>query len=125
VGHPRPPATLFWAVLLLRVQAVALVLLAVALVVLTVLRRFTSLPFALLTIGLVLAVAALTWVLAAALTRRRVRARAPAIVLELMLLYPVWLDLGAIRLLPAAFLVAVCVLLILPPTNRALVDPSS
>jgi hypothetical protein len=118
------PGTLRWAGWLLRGEAVALGLLAAFLISEDLTATATDVVSALLITAFAVGGAVVLWALAVALGRRRAGARAPAIVLQLMLV-PVgyymlqgglgWLGVGLI-----ALGVLVCGLLLSPPTTRAL-----
>ncbi|MEU4479905.1 hypothetical protein AB0F68_17890 [Micromonospora sp. NPDC023966] len=118
------PGTLRWAVLLLRAEAVALGLVAVWLIWSDLTARTTDLTSALLVTAFAVAGAAVLWALGTALGRRRSGARAPAIVLQLMLLPVGWYmiqgGLGWLGLPLMALGLAVTGLLVSTPTNRAL-----
>ncbi|MCI4062490.1 hypothetical protein MRQ36_07915 [Micromonospora sp. R77] len=118
------PTTLRWAVLLLRAEAVALGLVAVWLIWSDLTARTTDLTSALLVTGFAVAGAAALWALGAALARRKAGARAPAIVLQLMLLpigwYMIQGGLGWLGLPLMALGLGVTGLLVSPPTTRAL-----
>lgn len=84
---PDPiPAPLLWAVRLLRAESVALALVAIFLVYKDLTAVATDLVSAIWVTGFAIAGAAVLWLLAAALAGCRPGARAPAIVLQLMLL---------------------------------------
>ncbi|GLY22999.1 hypothetical protein [Micromonospora sp. NBRC 101691] len=118
------PTTLSWAVRLLWAEAVALGLVAVWLVY----KNLTADAFDLASAVLVTVFAAggalALWALGTALTRRRAAARAPAIVLQLMLLPIGWYMIqGGLGWLGAPLMalgVGVCALLLAPATTRAL-----
>jgi hypothetical protein len=118
------PATLRWAIWLLLGEAVALGLLTLYLLYEDLTADATDLALALL----ITAFAALGTValvlLARALGNRRPGARAPAIVLQLMLLpvgyYMIGGGLAWLGVPLMALGIAVCVLLVSPPTTRAL-----
>lgn len=118
------PDTLRWAVRLLRAEAVALALLAGWLVWADLTATKTDLVSALFVTGFAIAGAVALWVLGGALARRRAGARAPAMVLELMLLPVGWFmisgGLGWLGVPLMALGVGVCALLVSPPTTRAL-----
>ncbi|MFJ8688003.1 MULTISPECIES: hypothetical protein [Micromonospora] len=118
------PDTLRWAVRLLRGEAVALALLAGWLVWADLTATTTDLVSALFVTGFAIAGAVALWALGGALARRRAGARAPAIVLELMLLPVGWFmisgGLGWLGVPLMALGVGVCALLVSPPTTRAL-----
>ncbi|MEV0805844.1 hypothetical protein [Micromonospora sp. NPDC050200] len=118
------PDTLRWAVRLLRGEAVALALLAGWLIWADLTATKTDLVSALFVTGFAVAGAAALWALGGALARRRAGARAPAMVLQLMLLPVGWFmisgGLGWLGVPLMALGVGVCALLISPPTTRAL-----
>ncbi|MEU3457998.1 hypothetical protein ABZ671_31070 [Micromonospora sp. NPDC006766] len=118
------PATLRWAVRLLRAEAVALGLVAAWLIWSDLTAHSTDLTSALLVTAFAVAGAATLWALSGALLRRRSGARAPAIVLELMLLpigwYMIQGGLGWLGLPLMALGLGVSGLLVSSPTNRAL-----
>lgn len=118
------PDTLRWAVRLLRGEAVALALLAGWLVWADLTATKTDLVSALFVTGFAIAGAVALWALGGALARRRAGARAPAMVLELMLLPVGWFmisgGLGWLGVPLMALGVGVCALLVSPPTTRAL-----
>ncbi|TWH66368.1 hypothetical protein JD77_01320 [Micromonospora olivasterospora] len=118
------PTTLAWAVRLLRAEAVALGLVAVWLVWADLTADTTDLPSALLVTAFAVGGAAALWALGGALGRRRAGARAPAIVLELMLLPVGWYmiqgGLGWLGVPLMALGLGVGALLVSPPTTRAL-----
>ncbi|NES28724.1 hypothetical protein GCE86_20805 [Micromonospora terminaliae] len=118
------PGTLRWAVLLLRAEAVALGLVAVWLIWSDLTARTTHLTSALLVTAFAIGGAAALWALGAALGRRRSGARAPAIVLQLMLLpigyYMIQGGLGWLGVPLMVLGLGVAGLLVSTPTNRAL-----
>ncbi|MFY1624776.1 hypothetical protein ACN268_16450 [Micromonospora sp. WMMD735] len=118
------PDTLRWAVRLLRAEAVALALLAGWLVWADLTATTTDLVSALFVTGFAIAGAVALWALGGALARRRAGARAPAMVLELMLLPVGWFmisgGLGWLGVPLIVLGVGVCALLVSPPTTRAL-----
>ncbi|SBT50759.1 hypothetical protein GA0070621_3826 [Micromonospora narathiwatensis] len=118
------PATLRWAVWLLRAEAVALGLVAAWLIWSDLTARSTDLTSALWVTAFAVAGAAALWALGGALVRRRAGARAPAIVLQLMLLPVGWYmiqgGLGWLGLPLIALGLGVSGLLVSSPTNRAL-----
>ncbi|WP_369799886.1 hypothetical protein [Micromonospora sp. HK10] len=123
--HSEPaPAPLRWAVLLLRAEAVALGLVAVWLIWSDLTARTTHLTSALLVTAFAAGGAAALWALGGGLLRRRAGARAPAIVLQLMLLpigwYMIQGGLGWLGLPLMALGLGVTGLLVSAPTNRAL-----
>ncbi|NBE80572.1 hypothetical protein [Micromonospora rubida] len=124
IDSDRNPTPLQWAVRLLRAEAVALALVAAWLVWADLTAETTDLPSALLVTAFALCGAAALWALGGALSRRRAGARAPAIVLELMLLPVGWYmiqgGLGWLGLPLMALGLGVSALLVSPPTTRAL-----
>lgn len=118
------PATLHWAVRLLRAEAVALGLVAVWLIWSDLTAPAHDLVSALLVTAFALAGAAALWVLGGALARRRAGGRAPAIVLQLMLLpigwYMIQGGLGWLGLPLMVLGLGVVGLLVSAPTNHAL-----
>ncbi|MFF3864862.1 hypothetical protein ACH4T9_08785 [Micromonospora sp. NPDC020750] len=124
IDSDRNPTPLQWAVRLLRAEAVALALVAAWLVWADLTAETTDLPSALLVTAFALGGTAALWVLGGALSRRRAGARAPAIVLELMLLPVGWYmiqgGLGWLGLPLMALGLGVSALLVSPPTTRAL-----
>jgi hypothetical protein len=118
------PDTLRWAVRLLRGEAVALALLAAWLIWADLTAAKTDLVSALFVTGFAVAGAAALWALGGALARRRSGARAPAMVLQLMLLPVGWFMIsGGMGWLGVPLMVlgvGVCALLVSPPTTRAL-----
>jgi hypothetical protein len=125
------PGTLRWAVWLLRAEAVALGGLVVAFLGLIIFGRsaesedsqVTDLTAAILVSAFAAAAAVALWLLGTALANRRVRARAPAIVLQLMLLpigyYMTTGGLGWLGIPLIALGLLVAGLLVSPPTTRA------
>lgn len=125
------PGTLRWAVWLLRAEAVALGVLVVAFLGLIIFSRsaesedsqVTDLTAAILVSAFAAAAAVALWLLGTALANRRVRARAPAIVLQLMLLpigyYMTTGGLGWLGIPLIALALLVAGLLVSPPTTRA------
>jgi hypothetical protein len=125
------PGTLRWAVWLLRAEAVALGVLVVAFLGLIIFSRsaesedsqVTDLTAAILVSAFAAAAAVALWLLGTALANRRVRARAPAIVLQLMLLpigyYMTTGGLGWLGIPLIALGLLVAGLLVSPPTTRA------
>ncbi|MEU4568076.1 hypothetical protein [Micromonospora sp. NPDC023956] len=117
------PTTLSWAVRLLRGEAVALGLVAVWLVYENLTAEAADLTLAVLVTVFAAGGALALWALGTALTRRRVGARAPAIVLQLMLLpigwYMIQGGLGWLGVPLMALGVGVCALLLAPATTRA------
>ncbi|MER5453341.1 MULTISPECIES: hypothetical protein [unclassified Micromonospora] len=118
------PVTLRWAVFLLRGQAVAVGLIAAWLVVADFTATTTDLVSALLVTAFAIGAAIALWALGSALLRRRAGARAPAIVLQLMLLPIGWFmiqgGLGWLGVPLIALGLGVTWLLVSPPTTRAL-----
>ncbi|QLQ37638.1 hypothetical protein [Micromonospora robiginosa] len=118
------PGTLRAAVLLLRAEAVALGLVAAWLIWSDLTARTTDLTSALLVTAFAVAGAVALWALGGALSRRRSGARAPAIVLELMLLPVGWYmiqgGMAWLGLPLMALGLGVVGLLVSGPTNRAL-----
>ncbi|MBQ1071832.1 hypothetical protein KBX06_01420 [Micromonospora sp. C31] len=118
------PVTLRWAVRLLRAEAVAVGLVAAWLLWADLTATTTDLTSALLVTAFAIGAAAALWALGGALTRRRAGARAPAIVLQLMLLPIGWFMLqGGMAWLGVPLMVlGLCVtaLLVSAPTTRAL-----
>jgi hypothetical protein len=118
------PAPLRWAARLLRGEAVALGLVAAYLLWQDLTGTATDLLSAVLVTGFAVGGAAVLWLLGAALARRRPAARAPAIVLQLMLLpigyYMVQGGLGWLGVPLVALGLGVVGLLVSTPTNRAL-----
>ncbi|MFI7573555.1 hypothetical protein [Micromonospora sp. NPDC049497] len=118
------PVTLRWAVRILRAEAVAVGLVAAWLVWADLTAETTDLPSALLVTAFAVGAAAALWALGGALARRRAGARAPAIVLQLMLLPIGWFMIqGGLGWLGVPLIVlglGVTALLVSTPTNRAL-----
>lgn len=118
------PGTLRAAVLLLRAQAVALGLIAVWLIWSDLTADTTDLTSALLVTVFAVGGAVALWALGGALSRRRAGARAPAIVLQLMLLPVGWFMIeGGMGWLGVPLMVlgiGMVALLVSGPTNRAL-----
>ncbi|MGK5742596.1 hypothetical protein [Micromonospora sp. URMC 103] len=127
--HSDPiPVTLRWAVRLLRGEAVALGLVAIWLIWADLTAETTvGLTSALLVTAFAVAGAAALWALGGALARCRAGARAPSIVLQLMLLpigwYMIQGGLGWLGVPLMALGVGVSALLVSPATNRALGFP--
>lgn len=117
------PTTLSWAVRLLRAEAVALGLVAAWLVYEDLTAEALDLTSAVLVTVFAAAGALALWALGTALARRRAAARAPAIVLQLMLLpigwYMIQGGLGWLGVPLMALGVAVCALLLAPASTRA------
>lgn len=118
------PVTLRWAVRLLRGQALAVGLVAAWLVVADLTATTTDLTSALLVTAFAIGAAVALWALGGALLYRRAGARAPAIVLQLMLLPIGWFmiqgGLGWLGVPLIALGLGVTWLLVSPPTTRAL-----
>ncbi|HEX5540329.1 MAG TPA: hypothetical protein VFX60_02005 [Micromonospora sp.] len=118
------PAPLRWAVRLLRGEAAALALLAAFLVYKDFTAQATDLLSALLVTGFTIGGAIVLWALAAALGRCRPGARAPVIVLQLMLLpigyYMIEGGLAWLGIPLIALGLVVCGLLVSAPAGRAL-----
>ncbi|WP_341717455.1 hypothetical protein QQG74_26775 [Micromonospora sp. FIMYZ51] len=118
------PVTLRWAVRLLRGESIAVGLVAAWLVVADFTATRTDLTSALLVTAFAVGAAAALWALGGALLRRRAGARAPAIVLQLMLLPIGWFmiqgGLGWLGVPLIALGAGVTWLLVSPPTTRAL-----
>ncbi|MFF0657112.1 hypothetical protein [Micromonospora tulbaghiae] len=118
------PGTLRAAVLLLRAQAVALGLIAVWLIWSDLTADATDLTSALLVTVFAVGGAVALWALGGALSRRRAGARAPAIVLQLMLLPVGWFmtegGMGWLGVPLMALGIGMVGLLVSGPTNRAL-----
>ncbi|ASW56569.1 hypothetical protein CIK06_24035 [Plantactinospora sp. KBS50] len=118
------PTPLRWAVRLLRVEAVGLGLLAAFLVWSDFTATVVDLTSAIIVTAFAAGGALLLWLLGGALTARRAAARAPAIVLQLML-FPVGYymtrgGLGWVGVPLIALGAAVCGLLVSGPSTRAL-----
>lgn len=118
------PATLVWAVRLLYLQCAGLAGLTVWLVILTVTSTLDAVGVAVALIVLAALGAASVFLVARALGRRAVHARGPAIVVQLFVIaaggflvqvHPLWLGVTLL-----VFGVLVGVLVVLPPTTRAL-----
>ncbi|MEU5949450.1 hypothetical protein ABZ793_28350 [Micromonospora sp. NPDC047465] len=118
------PVTLRWAVRLLRGEAVAVGLVAAWLVWADLTAATTDLTSALLVTAFAVGAAAALWALGGALARRRAGARAPAIVLQLMLLPVGWFMVqGGVAWLGVPLMalgLGVTALLVSTPTTRAL-----
>lgn len=118
------PVTLRWAVRLLRAEAVAVGLVAAWLLWADLTATTTDLTSALLVTAFAIGAAAALWALGGALTRRRAGARAPAIVLQLMLLPIGWFmiqgGMGWLGVPLIALGLGVTALLVSAPTTRAL-----
>ncbi|MDG4762221.1 hypothetical protein [Micromonospora sp. WMMD710] len=118
------PVTLRWAVRLLWAEAAVVGLLAVWLIWADLTSTTTDLMSALLVTVFAAGAAVVLWALGRALLRRRAGARAPAIVLQLMLLPIGWFmiqgGLGWLGVPLMALGLLVGWLLVSPPTTRAL-----
>jgi len=118
------PVTLRWAVRLLWAEAVAVGLIAAWLVWADITATTTDLASALLVTAFAIGGAVALWALGRALLRRRAGARAPAIVLQLMLLPIGWFmiqaGLGWLGVPLMALGLGIAWLLVSPPTTRAL-----
>ncbi|MGC4817472.1 hypothetical protein [Micromonospora sp. MH99] len=118
------PVTLRWAVRLLWAEAVAVGLIAVWLVWADLTATTTDLASALLVTAFAVGAAVALWALGRALLRRQAGARAPAIVLQLMLLPIGWFmiqaGLGWLGVPLMALGLGVGWLLVSPPTTKAL-----
>ncbi|MGW4499401.1 hypothetical protein ACWENR_12435 [Micromonospora sp. NPDC004336] len=118
------PVTLRWAVRLLRGEAVAIGLVAAWLIWADLTATTTDLTSAVLVTAFAVGAAAALWALGGALARRRAGARAPAIVLQLMLLPIGWFmvqgGLGWLGVPLMALGLGVTALLVSTPTTRAL-----
>lgn len=118
------PVTLRWAVRLLWAEAVAVGLIAAWLVWADLTASTSDLLSALLVTAFAVGAAAALWALGRALLRRQAGARAPAIVLQLMLLPIGWFmiqaGLGWLGVPVMALGLGVSWLLVSPPTTRAL-----
>ena len=118
------PATLVWAVRLLYLQCAGLAGVTVWLVILTVTSTLDAVGVAVALIVLAALGAASILLVARALARRSTHARGPAIVVQLFVIaaggflvqvHPLWV--GVVLLVLGAL---VGVLVVLPPTSRAL-----
>jgi hypothetical protein len=118
------PGPLRWAVWLLKAEAVAVGLVAVFLVYEDLTATATDLVSALLITAFAIGAAVALWGIGVALGHRRAGARAPAIVLQLMLLpigyYMVQGGLGWLGVPLIALGLLVCGLLVSPQTTRSL-----
>ncbi|MET8349970.1 hypothetical protein [Micromonospora sp. NPDC005206] len=118
------PVTLRWAVRLLWAEAVAVGLIAAWLVWADLTTATRDLLSALLVTAFAVGAAVALWALGRALLRRQAGARAPAIVLQLMLLPIGWFmiqaGLGWLGVPLMALGLGVSWLLVSPPTTRAL-----
>jgi hypothetical protein len=123
-SNADPPGTLRWAVWLLRAETVGVGLVAAFLVYADATAAATNLTSAILVTAFAVGVAVMLWLLGSALTSRRAGARAPAIVLQLMLLpigyYMAAAGLGWVGVPLMALGLLVAGLLVSPPTTRAL-----
>jgi hypothetical protein len=118
------PATLVWAVRLLYLQCAGLAGLTVWLMIVTVTSTLDAVAVAIALIVLAAVGAVSVFFVARALGRRAVHARGPAIVVQLFVIaaggflvqvHPLWLGLVLL-----AWGVLTGVLVVLPPTTRAL-----
>ncbi|MGC5330012.1 hypothetical protein [Micromonospora sp. DT62] len=118
------PATLSWAVRLLRAEGVAVGLVAAWLLWADLTATTTDLTSALLVTAFAIGAAAALWALGGALARRKAGARAPAIVLQLMLLPIGWFmvqgGMGWLGVPLMALGLGMTALLVSTPTTRAL-----
>ncbi|GGO09418.1 hypothetical protein [Micromonospora parathelypteridis] len=118
------PVTLRWAVRLLWAEAAVVGLLAAWLVWADLTATTTDLASALLVTAFAVGAAVVLWALGRALLRRKAGARAPAIVLQLMLLPIGWFmiqaGLGWLGVPLMVLGLGVGWLLVSPPTTRAL-----
>ncbi|MGW3606107.1 hypothetical protein [Micromonospora sp. NPDC005161] len=118
------PVTLRWAVRLLWAEAVAVGLIAAWLVWADLTTATRDLLSALLVTAFAVGATVALWALGRALLRRQAGARAPAIVLQLMLLPIGWFiiraGLGWLGVPLMALGLGVSWLLVSPPTTRAL-----
>ncbi|MFY1596261.1 hypothetical protein [Micromonospora sp. WMMD737] len=118
------PATLSWAVRLLRAEAVAVGLVAAWLLWADLTATTTDLTSALLVTAFAIGAAAALWALGGALAHRKAGARAPAIVLQLMLLPIGWFmvqgGMGWLGVPLMALGLGMTALLVSTPTTRAL-----
>lgn len=118
------PGPLRWAVLTLRGEAVVVGLIAGWLLWANLVAPSVDLTSALLLTAFAAGAAAVLWVLGGALARRRAGARAPSIVLQLMLLPMGWFMIeGGIGWLGGPLMalgLGVTALLLSTPTTRAL-----
>lgn len=118
------PATLCWAVRLLRGESVALGLIAAWLVYEHLTAEALDVTVALLVTVFAVGGALALWVIGTALARRRAGARAPAIVLQLMLLpigwYMIQGGLGWLGVPLMLLGLGVCALVVAPASTRAL-----
>lgn len=118
------PGPLRWAVRILRAEAAALGVLAAVLVYQDIAATATDLLSAIFVTAFAVGGTLALWALASALGNRRAGARAPAMVLQLLLL-PVgyYMTQGGLTWAGPPLMalgVLVCALLVCPPTNRAL-----
>ncbi|WP_433387443.1 hypothetical protein [Micromonospora sp. KLBMP9576] len=118
------PATLRWAVRLLRAEAVAVGLVAAWLLWADLTATSTDLPSALLVTAFAAVSAAGLWVVGGVLAQRKPTGRAPAIVLQSLLLPIGWFMIqGGLAWLGVPLMalgLGVIALLVSTPTNRAL-----
>ncbi|MBY8873486.1 hypothetical protein K7640_16750 [Micromonospora sp. PLK6-60] len=118
------PVTLRWAVRLLRAEAVAVGLIAAWLAWADLTADTLDPTSALLVTGFAVVGAIALWMFGSALAARRPGGRAPAIVLQLMLLpigwYMIQGGLGWLGVPVMALGLGVSALLVSPPTTRAL-----
>lgn len=124
IASNQIPGPLRWAVLTLRGEAVAVGLIAGWLLWANLVAPTVDLTSALLLTAFAAGVAAVLWVLGGALARCRAGARAPSIVLQLMLLPMGWFMIeGGIGWLGGPLMalgLGVTALLLSTPTTRAL-----
>ena len=122
--HGTPPATLVWAVRLLYAEAAGLAGLTAYLVVLDLTVETASVPVAIALTVLAALGTLFAFLVARALSRRAAGARGPAVVIQLMVIAtggfllqigPRW---AGLLLLVLGVLIGV--LVVLPPTSRAL-----
>ncbi|WP_018720466.1 hypothetical protein [Salinispora fenicalii] len=124
IASNQIPGPLRWAVLMLRGEAVAVGLIASWLLWANLVASTTDLTSALLLTAFAAGVAAVLWALGGALARCRAGARAPSIVLQLMLLPIGWFMIqGGVGWLGGPLMalgLGVTALLLSTPTTRAL-----
>lgn len=124
VTDQQNPASLRWAIRLLAVEATAVGVIALVLGYRGIVAEPTSVGDAMAVAGFVAVVAAALAGLSVALARRKPRARAPAIVLQLIAVMTGYLMIGAGQLwlgAPIGVLgVAVTTLLVAPATSAVL-----
>ncbi|WP_018830638.1 hypothetical protein [Salinispora tropica] len=124
IASNQIPGPLRWAVLMLRGEAVAVGLIAGWLLWANLAAPTVDLASALLLTGFAAGAAAALWALGGALARRRTGARAPSIVLQLMLLPIGWFMIqGGLGWLGGPLMalgLGVTALLLSTPTTRAL-----